>query len=177
MELEKFDDCKNTTKTAVFFGHSCIFQKEKVRARLYEIVKEYIELGYKNFLMGKYGDFDDAALSVCRELRKQFSDVKITVILTSYAIFHKKTMIDHVEGFEDEIVTYSNADKYSDVETSSYFVEDLHFKRRIIETNRCMVRESDVVICYVDFEKIQSGAKKAVSYAKKLGKPIINIYE
>ncbi len=176
MELNKLNTCVNKTKTIVFFGHSYINQKDIVNKRLCDIVEKYIKLDYKNFLIGKYGDFDDMALDVCRELRNKYRDIKITVVVTSYTIFNKKTVIDHVKGFEDEVKTYSKADKYSDVETSSYFVEDFHFKRRIIETNRCMVEDSDVVICYIDTKKMQSGAKRAVNYAKKLGKTIINIY-
>lgn len=167
----------NKIKNIVFFGHSYIFQKEKVRQRLYDIVENYIKVGYKDFIMGKYGDFDDMALSVCRELRKKYNDIKITVIFTSYATFNKKTIINHVKGFEDEIITYSKADEYSDVQTSLYFVEYLHFKRRIIQTNRYMIDDSNLVICYINPQKTQSGAKTAVNYAKKQKKQIINIFD
>ena len=39
-----------------------------------------------------------------------------------------------------------------------------------------MVEDSDVVICYIDNTNMQSGDERAVNYAKKLGKTIINIY-
>lgn len=176
MEQKNRDKGYNNEKSIVFFGHAFIYQKDKVKTRLYEVVEKYVNLGYKNFLIGKYGDFDDISLNVCREVRKKYRDIKITVVVTSYAIFNKKTVIDHVENFEDEFIVYSRADKYSDVETTSYFIEDLHFKRRIIETNRYMVENSDVIICYIDEQKTKSGAKKAVNYATKLGKVVINIY-
>ena len=39
-----------------------------------------------------------------------------------------------------------------------------------------MVDDSDVVIAYVNFKEYRSGAKRAVNYAKKQKKTVINLY-
>ena len=66
---------------------------------------------------------------------------------------------------------------YEDVETMIYDIEQEHFKKRIIVSNRCMVNDCDMVICYVDMKKYGSGAKQAVEYAMKRGKDIINLFQ
>ena len=39
-----------------------------------------------------------------------------------------------------------------------------------------MIDDSDLIICYVDMMKSESGAKKTVKYAIKRGKLIINLF-
>ena len=39
----------------------------------------------KCFTMGTHGDFDKEALSVCRDLRRKYKDIKIEVVITSFA--------------------------------------------------------------------------------------------
>ena len=40
-----------------------------------------------------------------------------------------------------------------------------------------MVDESDVVICYADMEQIRSGARRAIKYAMKQEKEVINLFK
>ena len=150
-------------KTIAFFGHRHILDT-KIRER----IKNEIEINLCDdiqCLIGVHGEFDRLALSVCRELRESYPQIKIIVVLTSLNIFKKST---------------SNASSimeiYRDVETMIYDIEDEHFKKHIVVSNRKMVDDCDLVICYVDMKKSKSGAKRAINYAKKKGKKIINLF-
>ena len=57
-----------------------------------------------------------------------------------------------------------------------YDIEDEHFKRQIIVSNRKMMDDCVTLICYVDEKQNPSGAKMAMNYAKKHNLKIINIY-
>lgn len=58
-----------------------------------------------------------------------------------------------------------------------YDVEDIYYKNRITYSNKKMVDNCDLVICYVDMKSYKSGAKTAVNYALKQNKKVINLYE
>ena len=153
-------------KTICFLGHRQFFAKD-LHERLSEEIKNNISPDEDVlFLMGRHGDYDKLALSVCRDLRKEYPKVKITVVFTSLAILRKP---------EEEM--YSVADMYDDVDTMIYNIEEEHFKNQIVSSNKQMVDDSDTVICYVDFSKRQSGANIAVKYAQKQNKKVINLFK
>ena len=147
------------------FGHSFIFNIEKVKERLKKAIINLISLGYDTFLVGYHGDFDKLALGTLRDLKKKYN-IKITLIVTSKNFFVKKNKNDYVM-----------AHNYNDVEICTYPIEDYYFKQQIIINNRFMVNDCDLVLAYVDESKYRSGARKTVKYAKKINKKIFNIYE
>ena len=151
-----------------FIGHRNIY--ENIREKLKETVENEIKNGCKYFTMGTHGDFDKMALSVCRELRNTYKDIKIEVVITSFKSI--EPIIDHDEIYGDEKYT-----PYDDVETIMYNIEETHYKRQIIESNHQMIDDCDTVICYVNQKNSYSGAKYAYQYAKKKGKEIINLYD
>ena len=67
--------------------------------------------------------------------------------------------------------------KNNDCKTLFYDIEDIHYKNRITYSNKKMVDESDIIICYVDMNSYKSGAKTAVKYALKQNKKVINLYD
>ena len=149
-------------KKTAFIGHRNVYYEGKISKRLKAAVEERIKNGCKSFIMGTHGDFDSLALSVCKEARKTYRDIDIEVVLTSY----------HTVEQKDEL----HSMPYADVETFMYDVDNTHFKRRIIVSNRKMIDECDTLICYVDERQYRSGAKKAMNYAKRNGVKIINIF-
>ena len=156
-------------KKTAFIGHRQIFDRN-LRERLYNAVEQEIENGCKCFTMGTHGDFDKEALSVCRELRQKYKDIKIEVVITSFAQI--KPIVDHDEIFGDEVYK-----PYGDVETTMYEIEETHFKKKITESNKQMIDTCDTLICYVDENyKYASGALTAYKYAKKKGLRIVNLY-
>ena len=148
-------------KQVAFIGHRNIDNYKNVYARLQKIVLSLIKKGYYSFTMGTHGDFDRMALSICREFKKEYK-INIEVVLTSLASIKKDK--------------YSNYVPYSDVNTIIYNIEDKHFKQKIIESNKQMLDNCNIVICYVN-SKLKGGAKIALNYAKKKSLEIINLYQ
>ncbi len=134
---------------------------------MYRIVKEEIEKGALYFTMGTHGEFDELALSVCRELRALYINLKIEVVVTSLneVNYYKRSDYGEIQP------------PYSDVEVVMYEIEEAHFKRRITLSNRLMIDNSCTLICYVDENAYRSGAKTALKYAKKRELNIINLYD
>lgn len=155
-------------KTVSFFGHSQIFNNTKIQNRLFETLKNLPAQEFSRFLVGCHGDFDKIALRSCLNYKTLVDNaVTVCVVLTSLSFLNKNNS------------GYSNIDIYSDnnCETLYYEIEEEHFKKRITTTNKKMVEDSDLIICYVNMKAYKSGAKTAISYAKKLNKQIINLFE
>ena len=163
--------CYNTymIKKVCFIGHQRIGFGD-IRSKLKEAVLQKIKDGCRFFTMGTHGAFDEMALGVCRELRKDYPDIEIVVVITSLQKIKK--VVEHDEILGDEVYI-----PYSDVKTVMYNIEETHYKRQIIESNHQMIDECDSVICYVNKKNSYSGAKYAWQYAKKNAKEIINLYD
>lgn len=151
-----------------FIGHRDIF--ENIREKLKEAVENEIKNGADFFTMGTHGDFDRMALGVCRELRKTYKHITIEVVITSFKTI--EPIIDHDEIFGDEKYY-----PYADVQTTMYNIEEEHYKRQIIASNKQMVDSCDTLICYVNKKHNPSGAKTTMNYAKRKGLKIINLYK
>ena len=152
-----------------FIGHRHIYH-HNLKERLYAAVECKIKEGCKFFTMGTQGEFDNEALSVCRELRRKYNEIIIEVVITSFAQI--KPIVDHDEIYGDVIFK-----PYEDVKTIMYEIEETHYKRKIIESNRQMINNCGNLICYVDEKyKSRSGALAAYKYAKKKGLYIVNLY-
>ncbi|MBQ4443279.1 MAG: hypothetical protein II896_01290 [Clostridia bacterium] len=149
-------------KKTAFIGHRKVYYSDKVKERLEAAIAEQIKNGCKSFIMGTHGEFDSLALSCCRKARDTYPDIEIDVVLTSYHTVEKKDEFDYVP--------------YQDVNTFMYDIEDEHFKRQIIVSNRKMIDDCDTLICYVDKKQNPSGAKTAMNYAKRKGIKIINLF-
>ena len=118
--------------------------------------------------MGTHGEFDEMALSVCRELRKIYTDIEIEVVITSFKEI--EPIIDHDPIFGDEKYI-----PYSDVKTTMYDIEEEYYKRKIVVSNQQMIDNCDTLICYVNPTKTYGGAILAYKYAKKKGLQIVNL--
>lgn len=148
--------------TITFFGHRIVL-KPNIEQQIYNYLKRILEKNNNvSFLIGTHGEFDKIILRVCRKLRRDYP-CKITVVFTSLVFLKKKK-------------DYSLIDFYKDVDTLVYDIEDVFYKKRIIISNEKMVDESNIIICYVDMERAYSGAKRAVFYAIKKNKKIINFF-
>ena len=155
-------------KKVCFIGHRQIFDRS-VREKLKTAIENEIKNGCKFFTMGTHGEFDELALSVCRELRKIYKDIEIEVVITSLKSIEKRLLYDDEFGKEYEI-------PYNDVSTTMYPIEETHFKKQITESNHQMIDTCDTLICYVNKKHNPSGAKHAMNYAKRKGLKIINLY-
>ena len=156
-------------KRICFIGHRYI-DYLAAKKRLKEVVEKEIENGYKFFTMGTHGDFDKLALSVCKELRRTYTNIEIEVVITSLAQITPIIDNDPVYGCEKYV-------PYDDVKTIMYDIEDEHYKRRITASNRQMIDSCDTLIAYVHENRSYGGAISAYKYAKKKGLKIINIFD
>ncbi len=149
-------------KKTAFIGHRKVYYEGKVKERLEAAIAKQIADGCRRFVMGTHGEFDSIALSACKQARATYPDIEIDVVLTSYHTVEKKDEFDFVP--------------YQDVNTCMFDIEDEHFKRQIIVSNRKMLDGCDTLICYVDKKQNPSGAKMAMNYAKRKCLKIINIF-
>lgn len=156
-------------KKICFIGHRHIYNYKEIREKLYNIVEEEIKNGCKFFTMGTHGEFDEMALSVCRKLRKVYTDIEIEIVITSFKTI--EPIIDHDPIFGNEKYI-----PYSDVKTIMYDIEEEHYKRKIVKSNQQMIDNSDTLICYVNTTKTYGGAILAYKYAKKKGLQLVNLY-
>ena len=148
--------------TVAFFGHryvdDIIALENLLEKQIYKIIREK---EYVDFLVGRNGEFDQCAASTVRRVQKNYKDCNSAlVLLLPYptAEFLKN---------EDYFYEY-----YTDVDIS-YKASIAHPKAAIQLRNQEMVDRADLIICYI--EQKEGGAYKAVKYAEKHNKPIINI--
>ena len=141
-----------------FCGHSnCLFNDD-IKKQLKTILgNEIIKNPSCKFYLGGYGDFDGLCLRALRELKHDFPTIEI-LFITPYL------------------------DKnYSKLELAKYYYDDVIFppiesvprKFAILKRNEWMVEQADLVIAYVKYS--WGGAAKALEYAKRKKKRIINI--
>lgn len=93
--------------------------------------------------MGTHIDFNRMTLDVCRELRKTYKDIQIEVVITSLNSINP--IINHDEIFGDE--------KYipdDDIQTVIYDIEEEHYKRKIIASNKQIIYTCDTLIYYAN---------------------------
>ena len=145
-------------KTA-FIGHRNLLPSD-IAQRLKLAIGKEIALGCQSFIMGTHGDFDRAALSVCRGMQKIYPNLKIEVVIYSLAPRQSAAIYPQAVG----------------VTTVMYEIENLHYKQRITASNRQMINDCDTLICYVRPKRWRSGADRVRQYAIKKGLKIINLY-
>ena len=141
-----------------FCGHSqAIFTDEEKSVLRNILVDEINKNPNSKFYLGGYGDFDGLCLRTLRELKHDFPTIEI-LFITPYL------------------------DKnYSKLELTKYYYDDVIFppieivprKFAILKRNEWMVEQADLVIAYVKYS--WGGAAKALEYAKRKKKRIINI--
>ena len=146
-----------------FIGHRVI--NLTVYDKLKKLLEEQILLGTKTFMIGTHGEFDSLCLETCKNLRNDYPDIKIEVVITSLNQIKKKL----VNGI------YYN--QYENVKITMFEIEETFYKNKIICSNQQMVDNCDTLICYVDTTRKVSGAKKIYKYAVRKGKKIINLFD
>ncbi|MBO5016736.1 MAG: hypothetical protein J6C92_13175 [Bacteroidaceae bacterium] len=150
--------------TVAFFGHRYIDNMLAVEERLEEIIRSLIrDKEYVDFVVGRNGDFDQYVSSTVLRCKKNYRDDNSSLVLVlPYASAEYANNQDYYEEYYDDIEVSFEASK-------------AHPKAAIQIRNREMVDRADLIVCYI--ERKNGGAYKTIQYAKKIGKPIINIAE
>lgn len=150
-------------KICSFFGHREIKNGDKLRLRLEDIVKRLIEDGYTTFLFGGLGEFDAWGYQVVSSFKERFPDIKRVFCLTD----ERHLRIDKRPKWL----------KQEDYEEFTYLTLEYNgWYKRIYYRNCAMIDESDFVIFYTE-ERADSGAYKALRYAKKKKREYVNLIE
>ena len=149
-------------KSCSVFGHSKIEITKELENNLKSTFKMLIiQENVKYFYFGGFGEFDDLCHSIITELKNEYPEI--------YRIFclsdpRHQRLSKRPKWLKDE-----------DYEEITYL--DLNFDywyTRIYYRNCEIIDRSDFVVFYVNHTK-QSGAYKALQYAIKKKKQIINI--
>ena len=139
-----------------FCGHSKSYIEEEEKLRILEIL-ENEHADEITFYLGGYGAFDSTALECSKTYKKAHPNSKV-VLITPYP--HSKNL-EYANDIFDEVV-------YPEL-------EHVPPKFAILKRNEWMIDNSDVVVAFVkqDF----GGAYKALEYARRRKKAIVNIAE
>ena len=139
------------------FGHRTLYDLRKVEDRLAPILEDLLRTKeYVEFYIGRHGEFDEYAASVIKRAQKSVRDDNSVMILT---LPYSVKDLDYYEEYYDEIT-------FPDIGRA-------HPKVAITLRNQWMVDTADLVIVYV--ENHSGGAYKAMTYAEKSEKPVINL--
>ena len=138
-----------------FFGHHDT--PEAVKADLNECVLRLIENNEADsFLVGTHGRFDSMVLSVLREAKKTYPHIAYNVVLA------------YMPGTKEEYELYDP--------TETVYPEGLETAPRrfaISWRNDWMLKQSDIIVCYVKHS--MGGSGKFVAKAMRQNKTIINL--
>lgn len=150
-------------KICSFFGHRTVDAKENIIELIKTEIYKAIEFGCTTFFFGGYGEFDDLCYQVLTEVIRERPEFNL-----------KRKYCVSQERFLCKKTPYFNREDYDDV---VYLVPSFDgWYKSIYFRNCAMIDNSDYVVFYAE-EKKDSGAYKALKYAKKQkDKIIVNIY-
>lgn len=149
--------------SCTFAGHREVYQT-KIDERIETAVDNLLQTDSEfTFYTGGMGYFDKKCASAVRAAKRKYPGKKIRLALVlPYMSNRLNTDKEYYQYYYDEIIIPT-------------VLAGVHYKAAITMRNRWLVDRVDCVIAYVyrDF----GGALETVKYAKKQGKPVINLVE
>ena len=149
-------------KSCSVFGHSKIEITENLKERLTLTFENLIaKENVRYFYFGGFGEFDDFCWQVITKLREKYVDIKRIFCLFDprHLRLSKRPKWINNENYEE--ITYLDLD-------FDYYYTRIYFR------NCEIINRSDFVVFYVNHTE-RSGSYKALQYAIKKKKQIINI--
>ena len=152
------------TFTVSFFGHRIIENALKIEGRLEQLIQALLrDHEYVEFLVGRDGEFDQLVSSAIRRCKREYrSDNSAHIWVLPYVTAEFR---DNEESFRDY---------YDEIEVCEA-ATGCHYKNVHQTRNRAMVDRSDLVVFCI--QHTSGGAWQTMKYAKKQGKPYINLKE
>lgn len=144
-------------KICCFAGHRFSWRNGDIDQKVLETVEKLILDGFNVFYDGNHGDFDETCSWAVEKLKNKYPNVKLILVITHYR--YKKENFILPKRYDGSI--------YPDL-------ENVYPKRKIIERNKWMVDNCDVLVARVT-DELSVGAYKTVKYAQKKNKRIIFI--
>ena len=151
------------TYTVSFFGHRMIDNALEIENRLERIIQTLLrENEYVEFLVGRDGEFDQIVSSTIRRCKREYrSDNSAHIWVLPYLTAEFR---DNEESFRDY---------YDEIEVCEASAVG-HYKNAYQTRNRAMVDRADLIVFCIQHEG--GGAWQTMKYAKKQGKPYINLH-
>ena len=151
------------TFTVSFFGHRYIENALEIERGLEQLIKTLLRnKEYVEFLVGRDGEFDQTVSSVIRRCKRTVRDDNSAhVWVLPYPTAEYR---DNEESFREY---------YDEIEICGTSA-DGHFKGAHQARNRTMVDRSHLIVFCIQHES--GGAWQTMKYAKKQGKPHINLH-
>ena len=147
-------------KSCSFFGHRKIVIDDNLINFLHQHIEWLIINGFDTFYFGGFGEFDDLCYIIVSKLKKEYSHIKRIFCLSDRKHLNPKKR-----------PSYLNAEEYEDF---LYFELDFdYWYQRIYFRNCEIIKNSDYIIFFVTNTE-NSGANKALDFAKKIKKNYIN---
>ncbi len=149
-------------KICSVFGHRQITITKELENTLYLTIKNLIDSGYEYFYFGGFGMFDELSHKLVSDIKKSNSTIKRIFCLSDpkHLQINKRPKWLKNEDYEDFI--------YLDLDFDWWY-------KRIYYRNCAIIDKSDTIIFYTE-ERENSGAYKALKYAKQKKKNVINLY-
>lgn len=145
--------------TVAFFGHRDIEATEELKSKLYDLLENLILFeNARTFLFGSRSKFDYLCLDIVTELKKRYFYIKRIYIRAEYR-YISDSYKDYLLELYDDTYYSTNITKPS--------------RAVYIQRNTEMAEKCDIAVCYVTKNTV--GAYKALEYAKRKGKRIVNI--
>ncbi len=139
-----------------FFGHKDT--PSFVYPILVDVIRKLItDRGVTHFMVGNQGAFDSMVLKVLREVKALYPQICYNVVLA------------YVPGKNDKYEFYT---PYETVLPGG--IEAVPKRFAISWRNKWMLRESQIVVCYITHT--WGGAAQFVEYAKRKNREIINLF-
>ena len=150
--------------TVSFFGHRMIDNALEIENRLEQLIRTLLhEHEYVEFLVGRDGEFDQLVSSVIRRCKREYrSDNSAHIWVLPYLTAEYRNNEESFRDYYDEIEMCEAA-------------AGSHYKNAHQTRNRTMVDRSDLVVFCI--QRGSGGAWQTMKYAKKQGKPCINLNE
>ena len=146
-----------------FIGHSLVISKSTIEKTLGDQLEILIEDKQEVICyLGGYGDFDEIAGSACVKLKKKYKTIETVYVSPYMSMPEQRRIKEMIElGLYDSSV-------YPPIENTPP-------KFAISKRNEWMMKNADVVVAFVKHNC--GGAYKSLSFARRIGKKIINIAE
>lgn len=151
-------------KTCCFTGHRRLPPggQARITAELKEVITVLYQRGIRRFEAGGALGFDTLAAKAVLDLRKEYTDMELVLILPC---------LTQTKGWPPgDVAEYERIKAQADkaVYTSQEYTQGCMYKR-----NRRLVDDSSVCVCYLT--EIRGGTAYTVKYAMDEGIEVINI--
>lgn len=137
--------------TCAFFGHRDCPDDiiDSLKATILDLIENN---GVKRFLVGNNGNFDRLVIKALKKCKEVFPHIDYCVVL---AYLPSNNYFEYPTIFPEKL-------------------ESVPKKIAILKRNKWIVENCDFVIMYISHSF--GGAYKSIEYAKRLGKPCINLH-